>query len=258
MTDARVQANIVLHEPAGSRERLRPLSEKPKNAPMQMRKPGPMLLLGPPGVGKGTQGNNLAKLWGVPTISTGQILRANIADGTALGAQATSIMKLGGLVPDHVITEMIADRLGLSDTSSGFILDGFPRTIGQAQWLNDYLSAHRPGGSLAVISMFMDPQRIIERLVHRRVCPRCESVYHAQYFPPKLAGRCDRDGFELETRSDDCLEIVMTRLEVFRRETEPLIHYYRNHALLMEINADRLPEEITSGIVLGLAELRKM
>jgi len=223
----------------------------------QIEKPGPVLLLGAPGVGKGTQSDILSKLWNVPKISTGEILRANVSNGTALGLQANDIMKRGGLVSDRVMTQMVARRLGDSDTSIGFILDGFPRTVRQARWLDSYLNVHRRGAILGIIVMRMDHQRIVERVRHRSVCPVCNTVYNAQLMPPKRNGRCDKDDSALEQRNDDSVEVFQTRLNVFRKETEPLIQYYRGQALSIDIDAEQQPSFVTRDIVEGLTVFRK-
>ncbi len=257
LSEARAQAKTLLPELTRSGESLRQLAGGGNLTQVKINGPGPVLLIGAPGVGKGTQAATIARRWNVPTISTGEILRANVAHGTVLGAQASQVMKVGGLVPDHIMTEMVAYRLALSDAASGFILDGFPRTVRQAQWLDEYLGAHRRGCLLAIINMFMDPRRIVERVIHRRVCRLCKTVYNTQSMPPKRTGKCDKDGSELEMRNDDRLEVLQTRLEVFGRETGPLIHYYRNHVLFIEIDADRLPATVTSDIVTSLMDLRK-
>jgi adenylate kinase len=222
----------------------------------QLVAPGPLLLLGAPGVGKGTQADKLAELWGVPKISTGEILRANVANGTPLGIQANLIMKRGGLVPDEIMTEMVADRLALLDTTLGFILDGFPRTVPQAQWLDEYLSDYREGAVLGIISMCMDFKGIAERIVHRRVCPLCKATYNTQLMPPKRLRRCDNDGTALIQRSDDRLEVFETRFSVFKRETEPLIRYYRSRSLFIEVNAEKSPSLVTEEIITGMMNFR--
>ena len=232
-------------------------TQKPNHAKVQTSDPGPVLLLGAPGVGKGTQADFLAKLWGVPKISTGDILRANVAEGTALGVKASKIMKRGGLVPDLLVAEMVAERLAKSDAARGFILDGFPRTVWQARWLDEYLRVHCKGALLGIISMSMELPRIAERVVHREACPVCKTVYNALLMPPKQKGRCDKDGAELEQRNDDSLEIFQARIEVFKRETEPLIQYYRTHSRFIEVEADRPPSIVTEDIVSGLMGFRE-
>lgn len=227
------------------------------HAGRQLRDPGPVLLLGAPGVGKGTQAEILAGLWGVPKISTGDILRANVASGTELGLRASKIMKAGGLVPDPVMTEMVSNRLALADTARGFILDGFPRTVGQAQWLDGLLSARRQGAVLGIISMSVDYERIVERVAYRRVCPLCKTTYNTLLVPPKQIGKCDKDNTELEQRNDDRVEVLQKRLEVFRRETEPLVEHYRNHRLVIEVDAGQSPSSVTRDIAVSLAAFRK-
>jgi adenylate kinase len=209
----------------------------------------PVLLLGAPGVGKGTQADCLAHLWKLPKISTGEILRSNVMSGTALGVEADKIMKLGALVPDRIMTEMIASRLGLPDTEIGFILDGFPRTIRQAHWLDRYLSGRGQDARLGIINLRMPPQRIIERVIHRKVCPVCKTVYNTQLLPPKRLGRCDEDGSKLIQRTDDFPEVLQRRLDAFERETEPLIRHYRSYPLFIEVDADRPPSSVTKDIV---------
>ena len=219
-------------------------------------RPGPVLLLGAPGVGKGTQGEILAKIWRVPKISTGDILRANVSNGTPLGVQAAQMMKSGGLVPDDLVTDMVAERLRDRDTEAGFILDGFPRTVCQAEWLDKYLNAHRKGEALAIVSMCMDHDQILQRVVHRTVCPVCKTVYNTELMPPKRAGHCDLDDAELIQRNDDSAVIFKTRLEVFRRETEPLFEFYRSHFLFIEVDAGKTPSSVTRDISTSLSRLR--
>lgn len=228
----------------------------PKYTIAQFDVPGPVLLLGAPGVGKGTQAEILAKLWGVPKISTGDILRTNVASRTGLGLHASRIMKSGGLVPDQIMTEMVFNRLGLSDTAGGFILDGFPRTIGQAQWLDHHLGNHRNGDALGIISLCMDYERIVQRISHRRVCPLCKTVYNTLLVPPKQIDKCDKDNWDLVQRSDDRVEVLHTRLDIFRRETEPLVQYYRKNREVIEVDAEQSSSLVTRDIVSGLIAFR--
>lgn len=232
---------------------LSPGELEPRGATMRATAPGPVVLLGAPGVGKGTQADALAKIWRIPKISTGEILRTNVTDGTALGIQADETMQRGGLVPNQVITEMVASRLSISDASGGFILDGFPRTVEQAQWLDGHLAGRWNSTSLTIISMYMNAQKILERLIHRTVCPCCKAVYNSRLKPPKRNGRCDKDGSALVQRSDDDTEVLQRRFDVFKRETEPLIEYYRTHRLFMMVNADRPAIMVTKEIVEGIA-----
>jgi adenylate kinase len=235
-----------LNEPASQGPFLVP---EPHRAPSRPVGPGPIVLFGAPGVGKGTQADSLAKRWGVPKISTGDILRAHVTDKTQLGNQANRVMKRGGLVPDQIVTAMVADRLALADTENGFILDGFPRTIQQAQWLDAYLSVNHPDAPLAVVNLRLDRARLIERLISRRVCLVCKAVYNLQSMPPREAGRCDRDGSPLEQRIDDRFEVCEMRLDIFQRETEPLVRYYQAGSLFIEIDAAQPAVAVTRDIV---------
>lgn len=251
-----------LNEPEIQARRLQPTFRESGDRTMPLLigrngvRPGPLLLLGAPGVGKGTQADALAKLWDYPKISTGEILRTNVAKGTALGIQASGIMARGNLVPDQLITEMLADRLGLPDTAAGFILDGFPRTVSQAQWLDGYLNIHRGGASLGIVSMCMELTALLERLIDRRVCPRCSTVYNTRLMPPQEEGRCDNDGSELMQRADDRPEVCQRRLTVYARETAPLIQYYKRRSKYIEVDADQPPARVTSEIVAGLSRAR--
>lgn len=233
-------------------------SLEPEDEVLLARAPGPVVLLGAPGVGKGTQADSLAKVWRIPAISTGEILRANVTNGTALGVQADEIMRRGGLVPDHVITEMVAGRLAISDAVSGFILDGFPRTANQAQWLDGHLGAHHNLDPLTIIYLHMEPHKIIERVIHRRICPCCKTVYNTRLKPPKRIGRCDRDGSALVQRSDDSIEVFQERHDAFKRQTEPLIEHYRDHRMFMIVDADRPAPNVTKYIVESIARRNQL
>jgi adenylate kinase len=218
----------------------------------KLHEPGPLLLLGAPGVGKGTQADILARLWNLPQISTGEILRANVANGTALGLDAERIMMSGGLVPDRIMIELVADRLGLPDTIPGFVLDGFPRTVQQARWLDSYLRAYRNGSRLRVVNLQMSPGRLVDRVLYRKVCPVCNFAYNSLLRPPKNADHCDQDNAILVQRSDDSVEVLQARLEVFRRETESLIQYYRSCGSLIAVDAERPIVQVTKTIIFNL------
>lgn len=197
-----------------------------------------LVLLGPPGSGKGTQGERLAKLLGVPRISTGDILRRNVAQGTDLGKKAKGFMESGKLVPDDLVIAMTAERLKEPDAQKGFILDGFPRTIAQAEALAKLTSLD------AVVNLFLEPEELVKRSAGRRVCPKCESVYHVVTNPPRRAGICDKCGTTLITRPDDREEVVRTRIDTYERQTAPLVRYYREKGLLREVYASGVIDEI--------------
>ncbi len=201
-----------------------------------------LVLLGPPGSGKGTQGAKLAEVLGVPRISTGDILRRNVAQGTQLGKEAKAYMESGKLVPDELVIAMTAERLKEADARNGFVLDGFPRTIAQAEALSRLTPLD------AVVSLFLEPEELVKRSAGRRVCPKCESVYHLVSSPPRKPGICDKCGTALVTRPDDREEVVRTRIETYERQTAPLVRYYKEKGLLREVYASGLIEEISERV----------
>ncbi len=201
-----------------------------------------LVLLGPPGSGKGTQGAKLAEALGVPRISTGDILRRNVAEGTDLGKRAKAFMESGKLVPDELVIAMTAERLKEPDARKGFILDGFPRTIAQAEALATLTTLD------AVVNLFLEPEELVKRSAGRRVCPKCESVYHLVSNPPHKAGICDKCGTALVIRPDDREEVVRTRIETYEKQTAPLVQYYRDRGLLREVYASGLIDEISQRV----------
>ena len=210
-----------------------------------------LTLLGAPGAGKGTQAGILSRKLGIPTISTGNILRSAIHDGTSVGLAAKSYIDKGQLVPDDVIIEIVQERLAQPDCADGFILDGMPRTIPQAE----ALLAH--GIELdAVLSLEISDDEIVQRMVGRRVCPRCGATYHVTMNPPKQDGICDVCGTALIIRPDDALETVRDRLHVYHEQTEPLKGFYEKLGLLRSVNSVGTFEEVTQEIFrsLGIGE----
>ncbi len=196
-----------------------------------------LILLGAPGVGKGTQAQRLATERGIPQISTGEILRDAIKRGTPLGIQAKSFMEAGKLVPDDVVIGIIRDRLSRSDGADGFILDGFPRTVAQAQALDRMLLDSGAGGIDYVVNFEAPNQEIISRLSGRRTCPDCQAVYHVEHAPPRQEGRCDKCGAALVQRTDDKPDTIAARLKVYDQQTSPLVDYYRERGLLRQLDA---------------------
>ena len=196
-----------------------------------------LILLGAPGVGKGTQAQRLATEEGIPQISTGEILRDAIKRGTPLGIQAKSFMEAGNLVPDDVVIGIIRDRLSRSDGADGFILDGFPRTVAQAQALDRMLLDSGAGGIDYVVNFEAPNQEIISRFSGRRTCPDCQAVYHVEHAPPQQEGRCDKCGAALVQRTDDKLDTIAARLKVYDQQTSPLVDYYRARGLLRQLDA---------------------
>jgi adenylate kinase len=197
-----------------------------------------LVFLGPPGAGKGTQAAKLSTKLGVPRVSTGDILRRNVAEGTDLGKKAQSYMDSGALVPDDLVISMTERRLKEPDARQGFILDGFPRTLVQAQALAGLTPID------AAVNLFLEPEDLIKRNTGRRVCPNCEAVYHVLMNPPRKEGHCDRCGTPLTIRPDDRPDVVRARIETYDRQTAPLIKYYRDRGLLVEVYASGLIDEI--------------
>jgi adenylate kinase len=206
-----------------------------------------LIFLGPPGAGKGTQAKRLAQEWGVPQIATGEMLREAVRAGTPLGREAQRIMDSGALVPDDVIVGLIADRLRERDAARGFIFDGFPRTIGQAEALERLLKDR--GESLDAVLYFNVPEaELIRRLTGRRLCRQCQTAYHLISAPPRRPGICDRCGGELYQREDDSEATVRHRQEVYARQTAPLLDFYRGRGLLTTIDAAGSIETIGDAI----------
>ena len=193
--------------------------------------------LGPPGAGKGTQARDLAQEWGALHLATGDMLREAVAAGSTLGREAKSYMDKGALVPDDVIIRMMAERLGAADASRGFILDGFPRTIAQAEALARLLKDLGQTVDTVVYFDVSEPE-LLRRLTGRRVCRTCGHSYHVTSNPPKRAGVCDACGGELYQRDDDGEATVRNRLEVYRRQTAPLLDYYRQRNLLVTVSGE--------------------
>ena len=195
-----------------------------------------LILVGPPGAGKGTQAVQLASHFSIPHISTGDIFRLNIKGETKLGLHAKSFMDAGNLVPDSVTNDMVADRLTHPDAKSGFLLDGYPRNIGQADFLKDNLE--NSGTPLdAVLEFKLENAEIIKRLSGRRACRGCGATSHVIFQAPKVAGVCDACGGELYQRPDDAENVIANRLSVYAEQTEPIINYYKSAGLLKTISA---------------------
>ncbi|HEY3929452.1 MAG TPA: adenylate kinase [Candidatus Koribacter sp.] len=228
----------------------------------QTQNVGPVILFGPPGAGKGTQAKRLVELLGIPQISTGDILRDNVARATEWGKQAKAVMESGNLVSDDIVCAMVVDRLSQPDTKRGFILDGFPRTVAQAEWLDKLLSGKlfesthtqvacesRP----VVISLKVSYNQLLQRLTGRRSCPTCGTIYNVYSKPPKIEGICDLEGTPLVTRQDDREDVIVGRLEAYEKQTLPLESYYRAQGRLFQVNGD-LPMDRVAKEMLSLIE----
>jgi adenylate kinase len=208
-----------------------------------------LVLLGPPGAGKGTQAKRLEETRGLKQLSTGDMLRAAVAAGTRLGLQAKQVMESGQLVRDDLIVAMIAERIVQPDCAKGFILDGFPRTVQQAEALDAMLAARGLGGIDKVIEIAVDEPALIERIAGRYSCPKCGDGYHDKFKRPAANGLCDRCGStEFIRRPDDRPEVVANRLAAYRQQTAPILPYYRARGLLATVNGMADPNEVARQI----------
>jgi adenylate kinase len=216
------------------------------------RKIGPVILLGPPGAGKGTQARQIVDRYGVPQISTGDLLRDHVTRGTALGLEAKAIMARGELVPDELMYGIVADRLREADCKRGFVLDGFPRTAAQAGWLDAFLEKEVFDKSEkcppVVIQLLVDYTQLLLRLTGRRSCPTCGRLYNIHFQPPRVDELCDCDGSKLVIRDDDREEVISGRLAAYETQTRQVVDYYRAQRRLVAINADRTMEEVRAHI----------
>jgi adenylate kinase len=215
---------------------------------------GPVILFGPPGAGKGTQAKVITATYGIPQISTGDIFRDHIRRETPLGVKVKSVLESGQLVTDDLTNDLVADRLGEADCVKGFILDGFPRTVGQAQGLDKFLGNRafetlkdcRPA---VVIRLVVDYNALLQRLAGRRSCPTCGRIYNVLSQPPRVPDTCDVDGTRLILRKDDDPVVIAERLKKYEEETKPVAEYYRKRGRLLEINGDQPVEKVTSDAI---------
>lgn len=207
-----------------------------------------LIFIGPPGVGKGTYASSISKIYGIPHISTGDMIRNEIKRRTELGLKIKRYVDSGELVPDKIVIEMVGKRLGENDCKRGFILDGFPRTLNQAKALDKITS-------IDLVLKFEAPvEVIIERISGRRICQRCGAIYHIKYMPPKIDGICDKCGGPLIQRKDDTPEVVLHRLKVYKKQFTPIIKYYREKNLIVEVYAGDSAEIVIPRIVKILEE----
>jgi adenylate kinase len=223
---------------------------------MAVRNIGPVILLGPPGAGKGTQSKQIVDRYGVPQISTGDLLRDHVGRGTELGLEAKAIMARGELVPDELLYGIVASRLREADCQRGFVLDGFPRTAAQAGWLDAFLEKEVFEKSEesekcpppVVIQLLVDYTQLLLRLTGRRSCPTCGRIYNIHFQPPLVDELCDVDESKLVIRNDDREEVILERLATYDSQTKRVTDYYRAQGRLVAINADRPMEEVAAQI----------
>lgn len=207
-----------------------------------------VIFLGPPGAGKGTQAKEVARLYRVPHLSTGDMFRDHVGRGTALGLKAKPIMERGELVPDEIVLGMVAERISRPDCRSGFVFDGFPRTLPQAEKLNELLRGLSFGRPL-VLHFAVDSGQLLRRLTGRRTCSVGGEIYNIHDRPPKVPGRCDNDGGELVQRPDDREEVISERLAAYERQTKPLVEYYRSQGVLLDVDGSAGVEAVTRAVL---------
>ncbi len=208
--------------------------------------------MGAPGAGKGTQAARLSQSMGLTHISTGDLFRANLKSMTALGEKAKGFMDAGKLVPDDLVLEMLFDRVAQADCKDGYLLDGFPRTLAQADALGTALEGQGIAGSVVVLNLKVQDETIIKRAGGRLLCRTCANIQHLEFSPPKEAGVCDADGGELYQREDDSAAVVRERLSVYHEQTEPLVAYYRDLGLLTEIDGEQAPDSVFADLETAL------
>jgi adenylate kinase len=218
--------------------------------------PGPILMLGAPGVGKGTQAKELMATWGIPQISTGDLLRANVSQGTTLGKQAKAVMERGELVSDDLVNQMVTERLKDPDTTCGYILDGFPRTLGQADWVDQHLAATPNSLPVIAVSIQVSYNQLLRRITGRRSCPVCKSIYNIYLQPPKVDELCDLDGTPLVRRSDDTEEVFEERMRAYDSLTAPVVEHYRALGRFAEINGEQPVSAVTAEVMQAVRRLR--
>ena len=212
-----------------------------------------IVLLGPPGAGKGTQAELIVQKYGIPQISTGDIFRANIKNGTELGMKAKAYMDKGDLVPDELVVDLVKDRIEQDDCKDGFMLDGFPRTVFQAEELDKIMEAR--GLKIdSVLNIDVKPEKLVKRIAGRRVCKACGATYNVDYKPPAKEGVCDKCGDEVYQRADDTEETVQNRIKVYFSQTAPLIDYYEKSGVIANIDGDTSEEAVFAQITERLGE----
>ncbi len=216
--------------------------------------------MGAPGVGKGTQAKELVSRWSIPQVSTGDLLRANVAAGSELGRSAKKLMDQGILVSDELVNQMVEERLEKPDAAHGYILDGFPRTLAQAEWLDGELEGKLSGGSglpLVAISIRVAYDQLLRRITGRRICSKCGSIYNIYLQPPVRADHCDLDGTPLQRRDDDSEPVFEGRMRAYEAQTAPVLEHYKALSRLVEVDGEGSLETITGRVQAAVEQLRK-
>jgi adenylate kinase len=231
-------------------------SEPKAEAQAKAITPGPMLLMGAPGVGKGTQAKGLMAVWGIPQISTGDLLRDHRQRGTQLGAQATQLMDSGKLVSDDLVNQMVAERLQQPDTTRGYILDGYPRTLAQAEWLDQRLAATAGALPLIAVSIKVSYNQLLRRITGRRNCPTCQLIYNVYLQPPKFDTVCDIDGTPLVQRADDVETVFHERMRTYAALTAPVVEHYRAGSRFVEVDGEQPADKVMQDILAAVSRLR--
>ncbi|MGH9327629.1 MAG: adenylate kinase [Terriglobia bacterium] len=214
---------------------------------LRLPKARALVMLGPPGAGKGTQSRAVAGEFRIPDISTGEMLREAVREKTALGLEVKSVMEAGGLVPDELVSGMVEERTLRPDCARGFILDGFPRNLEQALFLDRMLQKQERDGAL-VVNIIADTDALLRRLTGREICPVCGSIYNVYLRPPQKPGFCDKDGAPLTRRNDDSQEVIRKRLKEYEAQTRPMLDHYREMALLHDVDGSQEPSAVTANI----------
>jgi adenylate kinase len=239
--------------------RSQPVAEGSHTGPSTEEKlvtPGPILLMGAPGVGKGTQAKGIMAAWDIPQISTGDLLRDNRVRGTALGKQATQVMDEGKLVPDDLVNQMVAERLVKPDTVRGYILDGYPRTLAQAEWLDARLAGDPSALPLIAVSIQVSYTQLLRRITGRRNCPTCQRIYNVYLQPPKVDTVCDVEGTSLVQRADDTEAVFHERMRTYTALTAPVVEHYRARSRFVEVDGEQPAGEVMAEIMAAVTRLR--
>jgi adenylate kinase len=212
--------------------------------------------MGAPGVGKGTQAKEIMAAWGIPQISTGDLLRDNKDRGTALGVLAKKIMAEGKLVPDDLVNRMVGERLGQPDTVRGYMLDGYPRTLGQAEWLDQRLAANPSGLPIIAVNIRVSYTQLLRRITGRRSCPTCQRIYNVYLQPPEVDTVCDVEGTPLVQRADDVEAVFEERMRTYTALTAPVVEHYRAQGRFVEVDGEQPAGDVAAGIMAAVTRFR--